>query len=352
MKLKMLSIVVAMATVSSLQASEIEEGVYLGVFGDYYDASWENIRGVGNGGVGIDNSTGWGAELGYRFNKYWSARIEYADLDFDLEGAGSGSVDGDRLGIDGLYHFDGGPFYALAGLKSIDVFDSNLFANAGVGYRHHFTENFAANFETAIYQGLERGYTDVGAKLGINYMFGGSKSSPKKVEPAPQPAPQPAVVAAPKDSDKDGVLDKNDRCANTPMSDAVDSMGCSLYEDIEITVSLLVRFPNNNSQVSQQYLNDISAVVEFLNAHPETTVVLEGHTSSLGKADYNMWLSKKRADAVSKQLIKKGIDASRISTVGYGEERLLDSSNTQEAHTVNRRVEAKVISAERVKVKR
>ncbi|KZN48927.1 OmpA family protein [Pseudoalteromonas luteoviolacea] len=352
MKLKMLSVIVAMAAATSLQAKEVEEGVYLGVFGDYYNADWENIRGVGNGGVGIDDSTGWGAELGYRFNKYWSARIEYADMDFDLEGAGVGSQDGDRLGIDGLYHFNGGPFYALAGLKSIDIFDSNLFANAGVGYRHHFTDNLAANFETAIYQGLERSYTDVGAKLGINYMFGKASSSPKKVEPAPQPAPQPVVAEKPKDSDGDGVLDSKDRCTNTPMSDAVDAAGCSLYENKEVTVSLLVRFPNNNSQVSQQYLDDINSVVEFLRAHPETTVVLEGHTSSLGKADYNMWLSKKRADAVAAQLVEKGIAQSRISTVGYGEERLMDNRNTQEAHTANRRVEAKVISVERVKVKR
>ncbi|MCG7562128.1 MULTISPECIES: OmpA family protein [Pseudoalteromonas] len=350
MKLRMLSVVVTALMATSAYADDHQEGVYLGVFGDYYNAEWENSRDAA--GVTVDDSMGWGAELGYRFSKYWSARLEYADMDFDLSGLRSDSVDGDRIGIDGLYHFNGGPFYALFGLKSIDVFDNNTFANVGAGYRHHFSDNFAANFETAIYQGIDRGYTDVGAKLGINYFFGGASSS-KPVEPAPAPQPEPEpVVAAPVDTDKDGIYDMDDQCANTPMSDAVDAQGCTLYEDKEVTVSLLVRFPNNNSSVSQQYLNDIQAVVSFLNEHPETTVVLEGHTSAVGKADYNKWLSKKRADAVAKQLIEKGIDEMRITTVGYGEERLKNTDDSAQAHAENRRVEAKVKSVERVKVKR
>lgn len=136
------------------------------------------------------------------------------------------------------------------------------------------------------------------------------------------------------------------------MSDAVDAAGCTLYEDKEVTVSLLVRFPNNNSSVSQQYLDDIQAVVRFLNEHPETTVVLEGHTSAVGKAEYNKWLSKKRADAVAKQLVDKGIDEMRITTVGFGEERLKNMGDSAQAHAENRRVEAKVKSIERVKVQR
>lgn len=353
MKIKMLSLAVAMVAASAAQAHEHKEGVYLGVFGDYYKANWEKVRDAA--GVNVDDSKGWGAELGYRFSDYWSARLEYADMDFDLSGVRADSLSGDRLGIDGLYHFDGGPFYALFGLKSVDAFSRNTFANVGAGYRHHFTENLFVNAETAIYQGLDRGYTDVGAKLGINYFFGGKSQAPVKVEAAPAPIAKSAVkpvVEAPKDSDKDGILDQDDRCANTPMVDAVDASGCTLYRDEEVTVSLLVRFPNNNSSVSQQYLDDIDAVVTFLNEHPDTKVRLEGHTSSVGKASYNKWLSQKRADAVAKQLIAEGISAERVSAIGYGEERLKNPANNEAAHTVNRRVEAKLISVERVKVKR
>ena len=136
------------------------------------------------------------------------------------------------------------------------------------------------------------------------------------------------------------------------MTDAVDGTGCTLYEDREVTKSLLITFPNNTSKVSQQYLDDIAKAAAFLKEHPGTKVLLEGHTSSVGKADYNKWLSKKRADAVAKKLIEDGIDAERLTTVGLGEERLKNPANTAEAHAENRRVEAHVSVIERVKVER
>ncbi|MFC3034337.1 OmpA family protein [Pseudoalteromonas fenneropenaei] len=343
MKLKALSLALLVAA-GSAHAQDNNEGVYLGVFGDYYKSEWQNIRDVA--GVNVDDSTSWGAELGYRFNNFWSARIEYADMDFDLSGARTGSLDGSRFGVDGLYHFDGGPFYGLFGIKSIDAFESMTFANLGAGYRHMLSENWALNLEGAVYQGLDRGYSDWNGKVGVNYFFGGTGSA-KPVEAAPEP-----VVAAPVDSDNDGVMDADDQCANTPMSDAVDSKGCTLYRDEQVTVSLLVRFPHDNAQVKQQYFDDIKAVAEFMKAHPQSTVVLEGHASAVGAAKYNQWLSKKRADSVAKQLSGLGIDAGRISTVGYGEERLKNTANSRDAHAENRRVEAQVSATEKVKVSR
>ena len=350
MKLKSLTIAIALAATSASSFAAEKEGFYIGAFGDYYDSSWENIR--GNAGVDVDDSTGWGAEVGYRFNDYWSARLEYADMDFDVTNAVGvdGSVDADRFGIDALYHLNGGPFYGVLGLKELDVYDGLTFANLGAGYQHFITDNFAFNAEASIYQGLERGYTDGNAKLGISYLFG-DQSSPEPVEAAPAAAVVPVAVE-PTDSDNDNIPDADDQCANTPMTDAVDGTGCTLYEDREVTTSLLVTFPNNTSKVSQQYLDNIDDVASFLKEHPDTTVLLEGHTSAVGKADYNKWLSKKRADAVAKRLMEDGIAEDRITTVGLGEERLKNSANTAAAHSENRRVEAHLKSIERVKVMR
>lgn len=359
MKLKSLTIAVALAATSASSFAADKEGFYIGAFGDYYDASWENVRDYEQGGLDVDDSTGWGLELGYRFSDYWSARLEYADMDFDWTAnltdgnSVSGSESGKRYGIDSLYHINGGPFYGILGLKKIDAVDENLtFANLGAGYQHYFTDNFAFNAETSLYQGLDRGYTDFGAKLGLSYIFGGQSSS-KPAEPVePAPATVVPVAVAPVDSDGDNIPDADDQCANTPMTDAVDGTGCTLYEDREVTKSLLITFPNNTSKVSQKYLDNIDEAVAFLNEHPGTEVLLEGHTSSVGKADYNKWLSKKRADAVAARLIENGIDKKRIITVGLGEERLKNSANTAAAHAENRRVEAHVTVVERVKVMR
>jgi OOP family OmpA-OmpF porin len=348
MKLRSISLAIAaVMAATSANADDHNTGVYFGVFGDYYDANWNDIRDAAS--VDVDDSMGWGAEIGYRFSDSWSARFEYADMDFDLSGAGTGSRDADRYGIDALYHFDDSPFYGIVGLKTIDLYDNLTFANIGAGYRHYFNNNFFVNAEAAIYQGLDRGYTDAAAKIGLNYSFG-SSAPMKKVEPAPAPAPveQPVI----KDSDKDGVMDGDDRCADTPMIDAVDASGCTKYEERQTSVTLLVRFPHDVAMVKQQYFDDINEVATFMKAHSNATVVLEGHASSIGDAKYNQMLSEKRAQAVAKELIKDGIDASRISTIGYGEERLKNSAKTKEAHAQNRRVEANITSTERVKVKR
>ena len=353
MKLKSLTIAIALAATSaSTFAADKEEGFYIGAFGDYYDASWKNMR--AQAGLDVNESTGWGVEAGYRFSDYWSARLEYADMDFnafDKVAGNRNSIDGERYGIDALYHLDGGPFYGLFGIKEIDVVDDNTFLNAGVGYQHFITDGLFVNAETAVYQGLDRGYTDVGAKIGINYLFGQNSAPVEPVKPAPEPKVV-EVAVAPVDSDNDNIPDADDKCANTPMTDAVDGTGCTLYEDKEVTVSLLVTFPNNASAVSTQYLNDIEKVSAFLKEYPDTTVLLEGHTSAVGKATYNKWLSKKRADAVAKQLVADGIAEDRITTVGLGEERLKNEANTKAAHEENRRVEAHIKTIKNVKVLR
>ena len=82
MKLKSLTIAIALAATSaSTFAADKEEGFYIGAFGDYYDASWKNMR--DQAGLDVNESTGWGVEAGYRFSDYWSARLEYADMDFN-----------------------------------------------------------------------------------------------------------------------------------------------------------------------------------------------------------------------------------------------------------------------------
>ncbi|MBH0057745.1 OmpA family protein [Pseudoalteromonas sp. SWXJZ94C] len=356
MKLKSLTIAIALAATSaSTFAADKEPGYYIGVFGDYYDASWKNLN--LHQDLEVNESASWGAEVGYRFSDYWSGRLEYADMDFNaflaapFPNGNRDDEEGERFGVDALYHFGGGPFYGLFGVKEMQVATDNTFLNAGVGYQHFITDGLFVNAETSVYQGLDRGYTDVGAKLGINYLFGQNSMPEKPVEPAPQPTVV-EVPVTPADSDNDNIADVDDNCPNTPMTDAVDGNGCTLYEDKEVTVSLLVTFPNNASAVSTQYLDDIEKVSAFLKEYPDTTVLLEGHTSSVGKASYNKWLSKKRADAVAQQLVETGVAKNRITTAGLGEERLKNDANTKAANAENRRVEAHIKSIKNVKVLR
>ena len=67
-----------------------------------------------------------------------------------------------------------------------------------------------------------------------------------------------------------------------------------------------------------------------------------GNTDNTGKPDANMKLSQKRADAVKAYLIKKKVDESRLTAVGFGQDQPIADNATKEGRAKNRRVEFKV----------
>jgi hypothetical protein len=78
----------------------------------------------------------------------------------------------------------------------------------------------------------------------------------------------------------------------------------------------------------------------LLTLHPEYVQVrIEGHTDEMGGAEYNRKLSESRASAVRTFLMKNGVQADRLVAVGLGESHPIIHGNTEEAVTVNRRVE-------------
>lgn len=336
---------------SQVEAVETEasEKVYLGVFGEHYWADW-NIVDPSNT-LDLGESFGGGIELGYNFSDYWTARLEYTLHHFNIENNNDHSK-AERFGIDALYHFDDSPIYAIAGLKRMDAYQSFNMVNLGLGMRHFIADNIALSGEVNLYEGLNENHTDVGIKLGINYFFG-EKSSAVKKEVEPTTVSQVEAPAEPVDSDKDGVYDVADNCASSPVAYAVDLKGCTVYEEKEVSVRLLVNFNNDKSDVNSQYLSDIKKVADFLKAYNKSTVKLEGHTSSQGNADYNQKLSNQRAKAVGEVLASQyKIDDSRISAIGYGEIRLINKADTDAAHAQNRRVVANISTVQRVPVKR
>ena len=153
------------------------------------------------------------------------------------------------------------------------------------------------------------------------------------------------------DTDEDGILDTNDQCANTPITDKVDEVGCSIFMEKEVSLNLTVHFDNNSSVIKKAEVQEIEDFVDFMRRYPNTDTVIEGHSSAPGKAEYNLALSQKRADAVRRLLIAKyNIEAERITAVGFGETQLLDASDSLEADAKNRRITAKVSASKRVKV--
>lgn len=155
------------------------------------------------------------------------------------------------------------------------------------------------------------------------------------------------------DTDNDGILDSRDNCLGTPMTDKVDADGCSIFEKKEVSVALDMLFGNNSSVITNPDSARIEEFVAFMNRFPNTQAVIEGHSSAVGDADYNMMLSKKRAQSVRTLLINEyRLDSGRIEAIGFGETQLKDKGNTAAANRINRRIEVKVTALVEEKVER
>lgn len=86
----------------------------------------------------------------------------------------------------------------------------------------------------------------------------------------------------------------------------------------------------------------IEELISILNTYPQSEVIIMGYTDSIGTVQYNLQLSKKRAQALSDMLIDRGISESRIITKGMGESNPIASNSTIEGRQKNRRVEIKI----------
>ncbi len=100
-----------------------------------------------------------------------------------------------------------------------------------------------------------------------------------------------------------------------------------------------LKFNSSQSTFKQESYARMDEAVAVLNQYPDINVLIQGHTDSQGGADANRNLSQKRADAVMNYLVSKGINASRLSSSGLGEEYPIADNNTSAGRAQNRRVE-------------
>jgi outer membrane protein OmpA-like peptidoglycan-associated protein len=100
-----------------------------------------------------------------------------------------------------------------------------------------------------------------------------------------------------------------------------------------------VMFDSGSRNLSPGAISRLDSVGATINRYPDSHVIIKGHTDSQGPEDANMRLSEDRAVMVKNQLVAKGVDASRVTTLGFGESQPLVTNATPEGRAQNRRVE-------------
>ncbi|MFV0575276.1 MAG: OmpA family protein [Vibrio sp.] len=195
--------------------------------------------------------------------------------------------------------------------------------NTPAGYDHHDEENWSLMLGTGVeyqlshnwrlrteYQWFnnvgETGTTGVAdvhyVSMGVSYYFGDAT---------------PAVVAAP----------------------VVAEVVAEPTPELPAATLSTGAFAHDSATLTPAAKESLDPVATYLNDNQEVSVDVIGYTDSTGAAEYNQQLSEKRAQAASDYLSSEGVDATRISTEGKGEENPIADNSTAEGREQNRRVE-------------
>ncbi len=152
------------------------------------------------------------------------------------------------------------------------------------------------------------------------------------------------------DTDGDGILDPDDKCIQEPetKNGYQDTDGCP--DEVPKTLKKFtgvikgIYFDVNKDTIKKKSLPILRSAVKVLKDFPDTRVEISGHTDSDGSREYNIDLSKRRAESVKKFLSDNGINGSRIETIGYGPDKPIADNKSRKGKAKNRRIEFRLLT--------
>jgi OmpA-OmpF porin, OOP family len=313
--------------------------------------SWLGIQ----GGYDMQNNSSRNAKdngiLGLTGGSWCTDRWGYDLSVLGTQLKGKNALGGDKADeyhghLSGLFNLNPGANvwvpYLRAGLGATQVDQPWSFAsdrttrfsyNGGIGVQGLLAENFMLGLEArAVRIETRVSYTETLGLVTLAYRWGGNAKAMTASAPAPAPAPEPVPEPAPAPAPE--VVAP----APAPEPAPVEPAPVKIVLD-----EAVLHFANGKNDLSPEGVQAVVKVAESLKQfNGSYTLVVSGHTSSVGSAAFNKALSKRRADAVAKVLVAQGIPAASVQTVGAGPDQPLADNKTKAGQARNRRVEIEV----------
>lgn len=180
------------------------------------------------------------------------------------------------------------------------------------------------------------------AIVGITLLAGCKKKQPETA-PTPRSGPTPtetcdAACRAAKAAAEKAARDSAEAARLAAEKAAREAAMAS----IKTTLGQKVYFEYDASELSAQAQAILDAKLPILTANPGLRIRISGHADERGSDEYNLALGQRRAAAVKRYFTDRGVDASRIDVVSFGEERPEVTDGTEEAFRLNRRAEFEI----------
>ena len=140
----------------------------------------------------------------------------------------------------------------------------------------------------------------------------------------------------------------NKEALNMAVEKAIVNTGIPLKPEEEAALRTIrldyVQFETGSNALTADSKYQLSDLAEILKKYPQITIEIGGHTDNTGDAAQNKTLSQQRADIVKTYLVDQGIGAGRLTSVGYGSSKPVDTNDTDAGRQKNRRTEFRILS--------
>ena len=168
-------------------------------------------------------------------------------------------------------------------------------------------------------------------------------------KPPENPAPNADSAAAAERARQDSIAAAQaeaDRLAREEGQREADSLAAlsRSAEEVRNMLASMIHFDLDRSNIRSDDMGALDQKVAILQANPDLRIRVGGHCDERGSDEYNLALGNRRAQAAKQYLVSHGIDASRIETQSWGEERPLVDGHDEGAWSQNRRAEFEVTS--------